>query len=55
MRAPRRNLQGKVKEGVGKVTGDAKLKSGGKADQVASKVQKAVNGAKDVVRDALKD
>jgi uncharacterized protein YjbJ (UPF0337 family) len=50
-----KNLKGKVKEGVGKVTGDAKLKSEGKADQVAGKVQNAVGGAKDAVRDALKD
>jgi uncharacterized protein YjbJ (UPF0337 family) len=49
-----KNLGGKVKEGVGKVTGDAKLKSEGKADQVAGKVQNAVGGAKDAVRDALK-
>jgi len=50
-----KNLKGKVKEGVGKVTGDAKLKSEGKADQVAGKVQNAIGGAKDAVRDALKD
>ena len=50
-----KNLKGKVKEGVGKVTGDAKLKSEGKADQVKGKVQNAIGGAKDAVRDALKD
>ena len=50
-----KNLKGKVKEGVGKVTGDAKLKSEGKADQVAGKVQNAIGGAKDALRDALKD
>jgi uncharacterized protein YjbJ (UPF0337 family) len=49
-----KNLKGKVKEGVGKVTGDAKLKSEGKADQVEGKVQNAVGGLKDTVRDALK-
>lgn len=49
-----KNLKGKVKEGVGKVTGDAKLKSEGKADQVEGKVQNAVGGVKDAVRDALK-
>ena len=37
-----KNLKGKVKEAAGKVTGDAKLKSEGKADQVAGKVQNAV-------------
>ena len=49
-----KNLKGKVKEGVGKVTGDAKLKSEGKADQVAGKVQNAIGGAKDSVRDAFR-
>lgn len=48
------NLKGKVKEAAGKVTGDAKLKSEGKADQIAGKFQNAVGGAKDAVRDALK-
>jgi len=49
-----KNIKGKIKEGIGKATGDAKLKSEGKADQVVGKVQNAVGGAKDAVRDALK-
>jgi len=48
------NLKGKIKEAAGKVTGDAKLKSEGKADQVAGKVQNAVGGMKDAIRDAVK-
>ena len=48
------NLKGKIKEAAGKVTGDAKLKSEGKADQVAGKVQNAVGGVKDAIRDAVK-
>jgi uncharacterized protein YjbJ (UPF0337 family) len=47
-----KNLKGKVKEAAGKVTGDAKLKSEGRADQVAGKVQNAVGGVKDAIRDA---
>ena len=38
----------------GKATGDAKLKAEGEADKAAGKVQNAVGGAKDAVRDALK-
>jgi uncharacterized protein YjbJ (UPF0337 family) len=38
-----------VKEIVGK-TGDAKLKSEGKSDQVAGKIQNAVGGLKDTLR-----
>jgi uncharacterized protein YjbJ (UPF0337 family) len=49
-----KNIKGKVKEAAGKVTGDAKLKSEGKADQVAGKVQNAFGGTKDAVRDAVR-
>jgi uncharacterized protein YjbJ (UPF0337 family) len=42
--------KGKVKEGAGKVTGDAKLEGEGKADQVKGKVQNAVGGLKDTLR-----
>jgi len=44
--------KGAVKEAAGKLTGDAKLKSEGAADKVAGKVQNAVGGVKDAVRDA---
>lgn len=47
--------KGAVKEAVGKMTGDAKLKAEGAADKAAGKVQNAVGGAKDAVRDAFKD
>lgn len=47
--------KGKVKEGLGKITGDEKMKSEGKADQAAGKVQNAIGGAKDAARDALRD
>ncbi len=46
--------KGNVKDAAGKVLGDAKLQSEGKADIVKGKVQNAVGGAKDAVRDALK-
>lgn len=42
--------KGKIKEVVGKVTGDAKLEGEGKADKVAGKVQNAVGGLKDALR-----
>jgi uncharacterized protein YjbJ (UPF0337 family) len=45
---------GAIKEGVGKVTGDAKLEAEGSAEKAAGKVQNAIGGAKDAVRDALK-
>ena len=46
-----RNMGGKVKEATGDVTGDEKLKAEGKADQVEGKVQNAVGGMKDTLRD----
>jgi len=46
-------VKGAVKEGVGKVTGDAKMKTEGTAEKAAGKVQNAVGGAKDAARDAL--
>lgn len=45
--------KGAIKEGVGKLTGDAKLEGEGKADKAAGKVENAVGGAKDATRDAL--
>lgn len=46
-----KNLGGKLKEAAGKVTGDEKLKAEGRADQVEGKVQNAVGGVKDSLRD----
>ena len=46
--------KGAVKETVGKMTGDAKLKAEGAADKAAGKVQNAIGGMKDAARDALK-
>ncbi|MFN3838249.1 MAG: CsbD family protein [Brevundimonas sp.] len=46
-----KNIGGKIKETAGKVTGDTKLQAEGKADQVEGKVQNAVGGVKDSLRD----
>jgi uncharacterized protein YjbJ (UPF0337 family) len=45
-----KGIIGKVKEVAGKVLGDAKLESEGKAEQVAGKVQNAVGGLKDTLK-----
>ena len=42
--------KGKVKEVVGKVTGDAKTEAEGKAQKTAGKIQNAVGGLKDTLR-----
>ncbi len=49
-----KQAKGAVKETFGKITGDAKLQTEGAADKVEGKVQNAVGGAKDAVRDATK-
>jgi uncharacterized protein YjbJ (UPF0337 family) len=43
--------KGALKEGAGKITGDAKLQAEGKADKAKGAVRNAVGGAKDAVRD----
>ena len=43
--------KGAAKEAVGKAVGDAKLKTEGKADKLKWKVENAVGGAKDALRD----
>ncbi|MEJ1970554.1 MAG: CsbD family protein [Rhizomicrobium sp.] len=44
--------KGAVKEAVGKVTGDSKLQAEGAGDKLKGKIQSAVGGAKDAIRDA---
>ena len=48
------DLQGKVKEGWGKLTDDERLEAEGKADQVQAKVKKSIEEAKDAAADALR-
>jgi uncharacterized protein YjbJ (UPF0337 family) len=46
-----KNMGGNIKEAAGKVTGDEKLKAEGRADQAEGKIQNAVGGLKDTLRD----
>jgi len=45
--------KGGVKDTTGKVLGDSKLQAEGKTDKAKGKIENAVGGAKDTVRDAL--
>jgi uncharacterized protein YjbJ (UPF0337 family) len=49
-----KNIGGKVKEGIGNVTGDSKMQTEGKADQAEGKIQNTIGGIKDSVKDAFK-
>jgi len=44
---------GAVKEGIGKLTGDQKLKTEGAIDKAAGKAQNAFGGAKDAIRETI--
>ncbi len=50
-----KNIGGKIKEGLGKLTGDSKTEAEGKMDQTEGKVQNTVGGIKDSIRDAFSD
>lgn len=50
-----KKVKGDIKEGIGKATGDAKLRSEGKVDKAEGKIQNAVGGVKDAFRDKDKD
>lgn len=45
-----KKVGGDIKEGLGKMLGDTKMETEGKADKVEGKVQNTVGGAKDAVR-----
>ena len=49
-----KQAKGALKEAAGKVLGDSKLVADGKSDKVEGKLQNAVGGAKDAIRDAAK-
>jgi uncharacterized protein YjbJ (UPF0337 family) len=50
-----KQLKGKIKETVGKVTGDSKTEAEGKADKAEGKVQNTIGGLKDKARELLDD
>jgi uncharacterized protein YjbJ (UPF0337 family) len=45
-----KEIKGSVKETIGKAVGDAKLQSEGKADKVEGKIQNAIGGLKDALK-----
>ena len=49
-----KQAKGAVKEAAGKMTGDSKLQAEGAADKVEGKVQNAIGGAKDAIRQSTK-
>ena len=54
VRGSAKQVKGAVKETIGRVVGDSKIASEGKADKAEGKVQNVIGGLKDAVRDAVK-
>ncbi|MDX2270505.1 MAG: CsbD family protein [Cyanobacteriota bacterium] len=48
--ATAKNIEGKVQDAVGQVTGDTKAQAEGKAKQVEAKLQHAIEDIKDEVK-----
>jgi len=48
-----KQVAGSVKEAAGKLVGDSKMQSDGKSEKLVGKVQNAIGGAKDAVREAI--
>lgn len=45
-----KQVKGEVKEKIGELTGDEKLKNEGRADRVEGKVQNFIGGVKDALK-----
>ena len=45
-----KNVKGKMKEGLGKATGDSKMESEGKMDKAEGTIQNTIGGIKDSFR-----
>ena len=48
-----KQVGGSIKEGVGNLTGDEKLKNEGTMDKVKGKVENAVGSAKDMIKETF--
>ncbi|MGC2411797.1 MAG: CsbD family protein [Stellaceae bacterium] len=46
-----KEIKGSIKETIGKAVGDTQLESDGKADKIAGKVQNAIGGLKDALKE----
>jgi uncharacterized protein YjbJ (UPF0337 family) len=48
-----KQVTGSVKEAAGKLVGDSKMQSDGKAEKIVGKFQNAIGGAKDALRESI--
>ena len=52
-KATAKNIEGKIQEGIGNLTGDSKEQLEGQAKQSEAKVRHAVEDSKDVIKKAI--
>ena len=52
-KATAKNIEGKIQEAVGDITGDPKTQAEGKEKQVEASVQHAVENVKDAAKDII--
>lgn len=50
-----KQVQGEIKEAIGKAVGDKKLVADGKSDKVKGKIQNAIGSVKDTLKDAAEE
>jgi uncharacterized protein YjbJ (UPF0337 family) len=55
MRATTDTVKGRIKQTLGALTGNKKLKRDGRADERTGRIKKQADGAIDAVRDTLED
>jgi uncharacterized protein YjbJ (UPF0337 family) len=53
LEATAKNIEGKIQEAAGEITGDPKLKAEGKAKQAEAEVRHSIENVKDEVKKAL--
>jgi uncharacterized protein YjbJ (UPF0337 family) len=53
VKATAKNVEGKIQEAMGEVTGDPEQEAAGKAKQAEAKVRHGVEDVKDKVKDAV--
>jgi uncharacterized protein YjbJ (UPF0337 family) len=46
-----KEIKGSIKETIGKAVGDAKLETDGRADKISGRVQNAIGGLKDALKE----
>jgi len=52
-KATAKNIEGKVQEGIGNLTGDTKNQAEGKAKQVEASIEHSVEDTKDAVKNVV--